>query len=77
MQEFLHYLVKAIINNDSFSIDKQETEFDLQFTINVPHDDIGLVIGKKGCVVNALRKVVALKLPSGMRKRIFLKVTDA
>jgi predicted RNA-binding protein YlqC (UPF0109 family) len=77
MLELLQYLIRSIISSDDFHIEKTETEFDLQFSIHVPQEAIGLVIGKKGCVVNALRKVIALKLPQGMSKRIYLKIADA
>ena len=74
MQELLTYLVTSILNHDNVAIEKQESEYDLHFKIAVPSENVGIVIGKRGCVINSLRKILSLKLPQNINKRIFLKV---
>ena len=74
MQDFLHYLVTSILQHEDVAVDKQESEFDIEFTIAIPGNDVGLIIGKRGCVIKSLRQITALKLPSDMRKRLHIKV---
>ncbi len=78
MQEvdFLKYLVENIVEHtDDIVIEKKDDELGTLLTLQVHSDDMGIIIGKKGTTVNALRSILRLQ---GMKlgKKITLKVLE-
>jgi len=74
--EFLQYLVENIVENPSdIVIEKVDDEMGTLLTLSVHTDDMGIIIGKKGNTVNALRSILRLQ---GMKmgKKITLKVLE-
>lgn len=76
MQEFVEYLVKKIVNNpDSVQISQEEEDGTIRFHITVHPDDAGLVIGKEGKVINAIRNLVRIQAIKE-DKRVYLDLTN-
>jgi predicted RNA-binding protein YlqC (UPF0109 family) len=78
MQEvdFLKFLVENIVEHtDDIKIEKKDDELGTLLTLQVNESDMGIIIGKKGATVNALRSILRLQ---GMKldKKITLKVLE-
>ncbi|MCD5375358.1 KH domain-containing protein [Candidatus Gracilibacteria bacterium] len=74
--EFLQYLVENIVENTvDIKIESKDDELGTLLTLEVNKDDMGIIIGKKGSTVNALRSILRLQ---GMKigKKITLKVLE-
>jgi predicted RNA-binding protein YlqC (UPF0109 family) len=74
--EFLQYLVENIVENTAdIKIESRDDELGTLLTLQVNADDMGIIIGKKGSTVNALRSILRLQ---GMKigKKITLKVLE-
>jgi len=60
--EFLQFLVENIVTKpDDIKIDKRDDELGTLLTLEVNSDDMGIIIGKKGSTVNALRSILRLQ----------------
>ncbi len=64
MKELLEYIVKSIVNSpDSVEIEEKESvDFPglTILTINVAEEDKGVVIGRKGRTINAIRDLITI-----------------
>lgn len=80
MEEFITYLLQNIITSEDISIQKAEDPYMLTYTLTIPSEEIGKVIGKKGKTINAIRNLCTLYLhkhfPDETRK-IIVKVEEA
>lgn len=75
MEELLTYIVTSITKKEpaEIGIEYQETSNEHIFTLFVDSLDIGLIIGKKGSVIKAIRQLLSVKLPE-KNKRIVIKI---
>lgn len=74
--EFLQYLVENIVENVAdIKIETRDDEMGTLLTLQVHKDDMGIIIGKKGSTVNALRSILRLQWMK-MGKKITLKVLE-
>jgi predicted RNA-binding protein YlqC (UPF0109 family) len=65
--EFLEYVLKSLVNHpDDVKIDKQVDEMGVLLLIKVHPEDMGLVIGKGGATIRAIRNLVKIV---GLRNR--------
>ena len=74
--EFLQFVVENIVEHkDAIKIEKKDDEMGTLLTLEVHPDDMGIIIGKKGTTVNALRSILRLQ---GMKlgKKVTLKVLE-
>jgi predicted RNA-binding protein YlqC (UPF0109 family) len=64
MRELLEYVVKSIVNNpDQVVIDEKESiDFPglIILTIKVAEEDKGIVIGRRGRTINAIRDIITI-----------------
>jgi predicted RNA-binding protein YlqC (UPF0109 family) len=76
MEEFLAQIVASIVEDPStVRIEKEEADNLDIYTIFVPGEEIGKVIGKEGKVINAIRCLARLKAMK-TQQRILVKVGD-
>lgn len=61
MKDFLAKIVKAIIEDDNFQIREEEIQSEKVFTILVPDEQIGRVVGKEGKIINSIRCLCRMK----------------
>lgn len=74
--EFLQYVVENLVANpDDITIERKEDELGVLLTLRVNKDDMGIIIGKSGNTINALRSLLRI-LGMKIDKRINLKVED-
>ncbi len=78
MKDLLEYIVKSIVNQpDSVSISERESVDFPGLTIlsvSVAEDDKGIVIGKRGRTINAIRDIMSINaIRSNKRVRIMVE----
>ncbi len=65
MKELVEYIVKQLVNNpDDVSVDEERTEEGVNLILNVNPDDMGIVIGRSGQTIKAIRKVLTIRAMS-------------
>lgn len=78
MKELLDHIVRSIVNHpDSVSIDEKESvDFPglTILTIDVAEDDKGVVIGRKGRTINAIRDLITINaIRNDKRVKVLIK----
>lgn len=80
MDEFIEYLLKKIVNDDSaVRIEKTEENQVITYMISVAPADFGIVIGRSGKTINAIRNLMYLynlKISPSNNRRILIKVEE-
>lgn len=62
MKELLEYIVKNIVSKpDAVKIDEQKTADGVLLNLSVDKEDMGVVIGKEGRIIRAIRSLVRIK----------------
>ncbi len=75
-QEFLEYVVKALVDNpDSVKVERKVDEMGVLMTLDVHAEDMGKIIGRSGATAKALRTLLRVV---GMKNnaRVNLKVNE-
>ncbi len=74
--EFLKFVVENLVTNkEDIVIEKKDDELGTLLTLKVNKADMGIIIGKGGNTINALRAILRL-LGLKLNKKINLKVID-
>ena len=75
MQEMLEYIVKNLVSNpDAVEITAENQGKTKVYKVKVDSKDLGSVIGRGGCIANAIRTVV--KSTTGEHARIVIKFDE-
>ncbi len=76
MKDTLLYIVSKIVEKpDEVSIQEEETDGVLNFTVTVSKEDMGRIIGKSGKVIRSIRNV--MKIPAMKEnKKIFITLSE-
>lgn len=62
MKKLLDYLLKNLIGKDNYKIEVEESqEGHVNFNVQVDKDNIGLIIGKEGKTIKAIRSLLKVK----------------
>lgn len=61
MKDLLDYILKGILGTEKFDIAETENEGRVIYTINTDPKNIGLIIGKGGHMIKALRNVLKVR----------------
>ena len=62
MKNLLTFLLINLVNNqDDVEVIEEEGEFSTEYMIRVHQDDVGLVIGKNGRIIQAIRTLVKVR----------------
>jgi uncharacterized protein len=62
MKDLLEYIVKSLVNNpEGVNIDEYSEGGSVNLTLTVDPADMGLVIGKGGQTINAIRKLLTVR----------------
>jgi uncharacterized protein len=74
MKELITRMVKALIeNSDEVNVTEIGAHQTLLFTLNVAKSDLGLVIGKQGRNIHAIRTILGVAAAKS-RKRAVLRI---
>lgn len=61
MKDLLSYLLKNLLNQESFEIIESEDDGRIIYSIKVDKKNIGLVIGKGGKMIKNLRNILKVR----------------
>jgi predicted RNA-binding protein YlqC (UPF0109 family) len=67
MQDLLEFIVKGITGGTNFTIEENQENDVSQFLIKAKSPEIGIIIGKSGRTINAIRNL--LKVKATLEKR--------
>lgn len=74
MKDFLKYLVSFIVSNpEEIEIQEKQEEGMSIYTIVLPEEEVGKVIGKGGKVINSIRCLARIKAIKN-QERVLIKV---
>ena len=78
MKDLLEYIVKSIVNNPEEVQVSERESVDFPgltiLTIKVAEEDVGIVIGKRGRTINAIRDIISINaIRSKKRVRVNLE----
>ena len=61
MQELLEFLVKGITGSDNITVVAEETESFTNYKIISPKEFVGLLVGKEGRSIKAIRNLLRVR----------------
>ncbi|TSC87438.1 MAG: hypothetical protein G01um10147_615 [Microgenomates group bacterium Gr01-1014_7] len=62
MRDLLEYVVKNLVTKpDSVAIDEQTEAGNINLTLSVDPSDMGIIIGKSGQTIRAIRKLLTVR----------------
>lgn len=62
MKDLLSYIVTSLVSNpDAVTIDEQNQDSNIDLTLTVDPADMGLIIGKGGQTIRAIRKLLTVR----------------
>lgn len=62
MKDLLDFIVKSLVTNpDAVNITENSREGTIDYKLEVAPDDMGLIIGKKGQTIRAIRKLLTVR----------------
>ena len=62
MKDLLNYIVSNLVTKPkAVSVDEQTEGTDISFTLTVDPEDMGLIIGKGGQTIRAIRKLLTVR----------------
>jgi len=78
MKELLEYVVKSIVNNPDSVVIEEKESVDFPgltiLTVEVAEEDKGIVIGRKGRTINAIRDLVTINaIRNNRRVKVLIK----
>lgn len=62
MKDLLEYIVKNLVQNpDAVKIEESSQNGEINLTLSVDSKDMGLIIGKEGQTIRAIRKLLTVR----------------
>ncbi len=61
MKDLINFLAKNISGTEDFSIEEGEVENGINYTIILPQEYVGLIIGKGGQTIKSIRNIVKVR----------------
>lgn len=73
MKDLLEFIIKSILGkNTKFDIDEKDDGSIVTLTVKTKEEDGGLIIGKQGKVIKAIRNILRIKATLDKKKIILL-----
>lgn len=69
MEQLLKHILDSLFPESELTVEKDERDDAVVFTIYAPQEDIGRIIGKEGKVINAIKQVLKIK---AMKEGVFV-----
>ena len=74
MKNLLSFIVKSIVASPGkVTITEAKEGQGVKFTINLPQEEVGAVIGQQGKIIKAIKTILVLKARG---KRFFIEVSE-
>lgn len=75
MQELVEYIVKSLVTNpEAVIVSERSEEGNIQLSLRVDPQDMGLVIGKGGQMIKAIRKLLTVRaMADNVRVSLYLE----
>jgi len=74
MRELLEFILSSILlSPDSYTISEEEIPEGKRFVVEVPKDQIGIVIGQKGKTIKAIRNLISA---ASKGNRFFIEIIE-
>ncbi len=61
MKDLLTFIVKGITGKDNFEIAEETQGESIHFLVKTPEDSVGIIIGKEGRTIKAIRSLLKVK----------------
>ena len=61
MTDLLKYIIKGITDSDDFEVSESQEEDFTVYTIKASKDIIGMIIGKEGKTIKAIRQILTIR----------------
>ncbi len=62
MKDLVHFIVTSLVSNpEAVQIDEQNDGNNLTYYLTLDPTDIGMIIGRKGQTIRAIRKILAVR----------------
>ena len=75
MKQLLEYILTELLQNDKFEVVEEIVEDRVTLTIKVPTESTGLVIGKGGKTIKAIRNLIKV-LATLEKKGVFVQIAE-
>lgn len=76
MLELLNYILASIVSDpETIKIAKEDTDGDVYLNVSIPQEERGVVIGKSGRNINAIRNLISI-IARRENKRVYIKIVD-
>jgi len=76
MKDLLNYIVTSLVNKpDSVQIDEERLDGTINLNLSVDPEDMGIVIGKSGQTIRAIRKLLTIRA-IGENVRVNLQLVE-
>ncbi len=75
MKKLLEFLVNGITGTDEFTIEESVQENQVNFIVKTSPEFIGLVIGKSGKTIRAIRNILKVRAVLD-KKAVYVSVTE-
>lgn len=78
MRELLEYIVKSLVSKpDEVKVEESIDNGAVNLTLTVAPEDMGLVIGRSGQTIRAIRKLMAARaMAEGPSTRVFVNLAE-
>lgn len=61
MKELIEYIIKNILGKKDFEVIETEENDVKVFNVSVPKEEIGIIIGKGGKIINSIKNLIKIK----------------
>jgi len=61
MKDLVEYIIKNVLGSEKFEVNEKSNDSELTYTVKVPSLDMGLLIGKGGKTIKAIRKILKVR----------------
>lgn len=77
MLELIDYIAKSLVTNpDAVQIQETQEDGAQIFVLSVAPDDMGIIIGKSGQTIKAIRKLIAVRAMQD-QSHVYLRLNDS
>lgn len=76
MRELAEYIIKQLVSKpDEVVVEEEQSQEGVTLLVKVAPDDMGLIIGKAGATIKAIRKILTIRAVAD-RVRVNIRLLD-